>query len=63
VGLGYHARLFAIHFSVVISGDVGSSEISDMHRDEAIKLLKCGPDGTAEWDERRESGEGIPDLS
>jgi hypothetical protein len=34
-----------------------------MDQDEARKLLKGGPDGVAEWNRRRESGEGIPDLS
>jgi uncharacterized protein YjbI with pentapeptide repeats len=33
-----------------------------MDRDEAIRLLKGGPDGVREWNERRGRGEGIPDL-
>jgi hypothetical protein len=38
------------------------TEIGDMDPDEAIKLLKGGPEGIAEWNRRRESGEAIPDL-
>jgi hypothetical protein len=34
-----------------------------MDRDEALKLLKGGPNGVKEWNRRRESGEKIPDLS
>jgi hypothetical protein len=34
-----------------------------MDRDEAIKLLTGGQEGIAEWNQRRESGEGIPELS
>ena len=34
-----------------------------MDRDEAIKLLKGGPDGIREWNRRREHREEIPDLS
>ena len=33
-----------------------------MDRDEAIKLLSSGQEGIAEWNQRRESGEGIPEL-
>jgi hypothetical protein len=33
-----------------------------MDRDEALRLLTGGPDGVAEWNKRRESGETIPDL-
>jgi hypothetical protein len=33
-----------------------------MDRDEAIRLLKGGPDGVREWNERRERGEEIPHL-
>jgi hypothetical protein len=33
-----------------------------MDRDEAIRLLRGGPDGVREWDERRGRGEEIPDL-
>jgi hypothetical protein len=33
-----------------------------MDRDEALKLLRGGPDGVAEWNRRREVGEGIPEL-
>ena len=32
-------------------------------RDEALKLLRGGPKGVAEWNRRREDGESIPDLS
>jgi hypothetical protein len=34
-----------------------------MDRDEALRLLKGGPDGIAEWNRRRKSGDGIPDLT
>ena len=34
----------------------------DLDRDEALKLLKSGHEGIAEWNRRRESGEEIPDL-
>ena len=34
-----------------------------MDRDEAIKLLKGGPDGIREWNQRRKQDEEIPDLS
>jgi uncharacterized protein YjbI with pentapeptide repeats len=33
-----------------------------MDRDEAIRLLRGGPDGVREWNERRGRGEEIPDL-
>jgi hypothetical protein len=33
-----------------------------MDRDEAIRLLRGGPDGVREWNKRRERGEEIPDL-
>jgi hypothetical protein len=33
-----------------------------MERDEALKLLKGGRDGIAEWNRRRDSGEQIPNL-
>jgi hypothetical protein len=33
-----------------------------MNRDEALKLLKGGKEGVAEWNRRRDSGEEIPDL-
>ena len=33
-----------------------------MDRDEALRLLTGGPEGVAEWNRRREAGEGIPDL-
>ena len=33
-----------------------------MDRDEALRLLKGGPDGIAEWNRRRDAGEEIPDL-
>jgi uncharacterized protein YjbI with pentapeptide repeats len=34
-----------------------------MDRDEALRLLKGGEDGVREWNQRREQGEDIPDLS
>jgi uncharacterized protein YjbI with pentapeptide repeats len=34
-----------------------------MERDEALRLLKGGPDGIAEWNRRLEAGEDVPDLS
>jgi uncharacterized protein YjbI with pentapeptide repeats len=34
-----------------------------MEREEAIKLIRGGPEGVAEWNRRREAGEEIPDLS
>lgn len=34
-----------------------------MTTEEAIKLLRGGTDGVAEWNRRREAGESIPDLS
>jgi hypothetical protein len=34
-----------------------------MDRDEALRLLRDGPDGVREWNERRERNEAIPDLS
>ena len=34
-----------------------------MDRDEALKLLKGGEEGIREWNERRRTGEAIPDLS
>jgi hypothetical protein len=33
-----------------------------MDRDEALKLLRSGPDGVAKWNRRREGGENIPEL-
>ncbi len=33
-----------------------------MDRDEAFKLLVGGPEGIAEWNRRRDVGEGIPEL-
>ena len=33
-----------------------------MDRDEALKLLKGGPEGIREWNRRREDGEAIPSL-
>ena len=33
-----------------------------MNRDEALKLLRGGADGVAEWNRRRETGEEIPSL-
>jgi len=34
-----------------------------MDRDEAIKLLQGGPEGIAEWNQPRQAGDIIPDLS
>ena len=34
-----------------------------MDRDDALKLLKGGPVGIAEWNRRRDAGEEIPDLN
>ena len=34
-----------------------------MDRDEALKLLRGGEEGVAEWNRRRSEGEEIPDLS
>src|SRR4051794_10954635 len=34
-----------------------------MDRDEALKLLRGGPDGILEWNRRRLKGEILPDLS
>jgi uncharacterized protein YjbI with pentapeptide repeats len=47
----------------VINGSVGSTEIGDMDRDEALRLLKGGPERVAEWNRRREAGEEIPRLA
>ena len=33
-----------------------------MDRDEAIKLLKGGPEGVSEWNRRREKLEKLPNL-
>jgi hypothetical protein len=33
-----------------------------MDRDEALKLVRGGKEGVAEWNERRARGEPIPDL-
>jgi hypothetical protein len=56
------SRYFAIHVSVMIGTDAGSSEIGDMDRDVALKLLRGGPEGIAEWNRRRERDEEIPSL-
>jgi len=63
VGSGYEVALFAIDTTVMHSGDAGSTEIGEMDRDEALKLLHSGTEGIAEWNERRHAGEEIPDLS
>jgi hypothetical protein len=34
-----------------------------MDRDEALKLLRGGPDGISEWNRLRYDSESIPDLS
>jgi hypothetical protein len=62
VALGYDSRSFAIHFIVIITGDVGLTGVDIMDRDEAIRLLKGGRGGIAEWNRRREGEERIPDL-
>jgi len=46
----------------LIGGGVGSTEIGDMDRDEALKLLKGGPEGVAEWNRLLEAKESIPEL-
>jgi hypothetical protein len=56
----------------IIAVEVDSREIghptraiirdSSMDRDEAIRLLKGGPDGVREWNQWRERDEEIPDL-
>jgi hypothetical protein len=33
-----------------------------MDRDEALRLLRGGPEGIAEWNRRQDAGEEIPDL-
>src|SRR5512146_2444557 len=33
-----------------------------MDRDEALRLLKGGPEGVAEWNWRRSAGEEVPNL-
>jgi TIR domain/Pentapeptide repeats (8 copies) len=63
MGFSYDARLFAIHFSVMITGDMGSLEIGGMDRDEAIKLLRGRRSGIAVWNERRRQGERAPRLN
>ena len=37
-------------------------EIRAMDRNEALRLLKGGSEGVAEWNRRRKAGEEIPDL-
>jgi len=49
--------------NVAISGSAELSEIGDMDRDEAIKLLKGGPEGIDDWNRGRRAVETIPDLS
>jgi hypothetical protein len=34
-----------------------------MDRDEALRLLRGGPEGVEEWNQRRKAEEEIPDLS
>jgi hypothetical protein len=63
MGFSYDARLFAIHFGAMITGDVGSLEIGDMDRVEALRLLRAGKDGIDEWNQRREAEEAVPDLT
>jgi hypothetical protein len=46
----------------VVIASVGSAEIGNMDRLEALKLLKGGRKGIDEWNGRRESDEEIPDL-
>jgi uncharacterized protein YjbI with pentapeptide repeats len=62
MGFSYDARLFAIHFGVMTTGDAGSLEIGDMDRDKAIKLLRGGQEGIAEWNRNRPRGLDVPDL-
>jgi uncharacterized protein YjbI with pentapeptide repeats len=38
-------------------------EATDMDRDEALRLLKSGPEGVKEWNRRRKAREAIPNLS
>jgi hypothetical protein len=58
----WDAWFLAVQISLVIGGE-GSTEIGDMDRDEAIKLLNGGKQGIDEWNRRRKAGEGIPYLS
>jgi hypothetical protein len=37
-------------------------EVEVMNRDAALRLLRGGPEGIAEWNRRRSAGEEIPDL-
>jgi hypothetical protein len=43
-------------------GAVAGREATDMDRDEALRLLRGGPEGVKEWNRRRKVGEIIPDL-
>ena len=47
---------------LVVAGTFGS-KMSDMDRDEALKLLQGGEAGIREWNGRLVEGEDIPDLS
>jgi hypothetical protein len=42
---------------------LSKGEVDIMDRDEALKLLKGGEGGIAEWNRRREDGREIPDVS
>jgi uncharacterized protein YjbI with pentapeptide repeats len=44
-------------------GGVGSTEIGEVERDEAVNLLRSGRLGIAEWNRRRRLAEEIPDLN
>jgi uncharacterized protein YjbI with pentapeptide repeats len=62
VPFGYDRHLFVIHIRVENSAGGGPTEIGDMDRDEALKLLKGGPEGIDEWNRKRVFGEEIPSL-
>jgi hypothetical protein len=47
----------------VVIGGLRYREIGEMDRDEAIKLLRGGQDGIAEWNQWRQAEEEMPDLS
>jgi uncharacterized protein YjbI with pentapeptide repeats len=47
----------------LISDGLGSTEVVDMDRDEALKLLTGGKAGITYWNKWREQGEELPDLA
>jgi Pentapeptide repeats (8 copies) len=47
----------------MVSGGVAPTELDDMKRSEAIKLLTSGKASIAKWNQRREAGEHVPVLS